>query len=579
MQKESIDELLKYGERLTVECKKAEGGLPKSVWETYSSFANTNGGTILFGIEEDLSAETIEERFSVGNIKNPEKIIKDFWSVINDKKVSRNILVDSDVTEETYQGKTIIRIHVPQASYKDKPVYINENPLKGSYKRNHEGDYHCTEEEVKTMMRDAVDSGTDGNLLDGYTMEDIDADTLKAYRIEFQLKNPEHIWNSLDNKTFLKNLGGYIKNRKTGDEGLTTAGLLMFGKGLSVQEAFDNIRMDYIDESHLLPESRWSDRLTYDGMWENNLYNFMKRVLSKLVSNLKKPFQLEGMSRIDDTIIHKAVREALVNLIIHSDYHITGILKVVKKDDGFLFSNPGNLKLPIESIYEGGHSKARNPKIQTMFRMIGMGDNIGSGFPTILNAWDTEKWRKPDLKENEDLHTVELRLWMVSLMPKECTEYLKKCMGRNYERLSSNEQIILCTACLEKDITNVRIQALLGLHATDIGKMLYHLTENKMLLKELRGRWTTYRLNKDYEIQADQISIDELDERETLNLNETDQFIYKYICANGFITTDQIIDLTRITTRQGASCSLNRLIQKNLVKKERQGRYFIYTKL
>lgn len=175
-------------------------------------------------------------------------------------------------------------------------------------------------------------------------------------------------------------MGGYIIDRNTHREGLTLAGLLMFGKGLSIRERFDNIRMDYIDMTNLQPDSRWSDRLTYDGRWENNLYNFFMTVQSKLIKDLKRPFRLEGMERIDDTAIHKAVREALTNLVIHSDYMITGVLKVEKHDDCFVFSNPGSLKIPVMDIYTGGHSKARNPNMQAMFRMIGFGDNIGSDF-------------------------------------------------------------------------------------------------------------------------------------------------------------------------------------------------------
>lgn len=78
------------------------------------------------------------------------------------------------------QGANVIQIEVPQADYRYKRVYINDNPLKGSYKRNHEGDYHCTEEEVTSMLGDASDSGNDGNLLYGFTMDDIDSSTLKA---------------------------------------------------------------------------------------------------------------------------------------------------------------------------------------------------------------------------------------------------------------------------------------------------------------------------------------------------------------------------------------------------------------
>ena len=58
--------------------------------------------------------------------------------------------------------------------------------------------------------------------------------------------------------------------------------------------------------------------------------------------------------------------------------------------------------------------------------MIGLGDNIA--LPTILNAWGAENRRKPDLYDDQELHQVELRLWMVFLMPIECTNYLYKVL-------------------------------------------------------------------------------------------------------------------------------------------------------
>ena len=573
-----IKNLLRYGEHITFECKKSKNDVPKSVWETYSSFANTCGGILLLGVEEDRDAVEENLRFRIEGVADAEKIIKDFWNTVNSDKVSANILVDADVFPMNVEGKTVICIKVPQANYKQRPVYINGNPMKGSFKRNYEGDYHCTEEEVKSMLRDASDAGNDGSVLAGFSMDDIDDETLKAYRIEYELKNPDHVWNNLDNKEFLRNLGGYTVERETGKEGLTTAGLLMFGKGLAVRERFDNIRLDYIDETNLLPGRRWSDRLTYDGMWENNLYNFLKRVMPKLVSDLKRPFKLEGMSRVDDTAVHKAVREAFVNLIIHSDYLITGVLKIVKKNDGFLFSNPGSLKLPQQVIYEGGNSKARNPRIQTMLRMIGLGDNIGSGFPTILSAWQEENWRKPDLNDNIDLQQVDLRLWMVSLMPAECTEYLHRLFGDAYTRLKSEEEIILATAYLEGEVSNSRMQSVLNLHAVDVGKYLYHLVEKDMLRRISKGRWTTYYLNEDYYFQPEQMELSEL-EKEDVKLNATDRLIYEYIVENGFITKEQVIRITKISSPSGASAALNRLIKQNLVKKMRQGRHFYYKKV
>lgn len=576
MDSEQILEMLSFGERINLECKKAESTIPNSVWETYSAFANTDGGLILFGVEEHLKENDFRKRFSFVSINNPEQRLKDFWNTINSEKVSGNILVDADVGICEINGANIMWIQVPRANYRNKPVYINSNPLKGTFKRNHEGDYHCTEEEVKSMLRDANDSGNDGGLLDGYTMDDIDTNALKSYRIEFEHRNPEHVWNGEDDLSFLRNMGGYAIDRVTGKGWLTTAGLLMFGKGLAVRERFDNIRMDYIDESNLLPDSRWNDRITYDGTWENNLYNFVRQIMPKLVSGIKRPFRLDGITRIDDTQVHKAIRESLVNMMIHSDYLITGVLKIVKRENGFVFTNPGNLKLSVQSIYEGGHSVARNPRIQQMFRMIGLGDNIGSGFPTILSAWGEERWRKPDLSQNEELHQVELKLWMISLMPVECTEYLQQLFGLKYNHLNKEEQIILGTAYLENGVTNVRMQSILDLHSTDIGRILSSLVEENMLLVDRKGRWTSYRINPNYEMLPEQYQMSDMQQTEIEFRNETDRIIYEYVCANGFITTAQVQQITRIKTSQGASVALNRLISQQLLKMVRNGKNVTY---
>ena len=493
-----INTLLQVGERISFECKKCENQIPKSVWETYSSFANTVGGIIVLGITEHMEEPDQAKRFEITGVNNPTKLKKEFFDTLNSNKVNRNILIEEDVDIVEYEGHSLLVINIPQVDYRQRPIYINGNMMNGSFKRNYEGDYHCTEDDVKAMIRDANDSGNDFVLMENYTMDDIDANTLAAYRNRFRTANMDHVWNDYSDKDFLLNMGGYIIDRNTHREGLTLAGLLMFGKGLSIRERFDNIRMDYIDMTNLQPDSRWSDRLTYDGRWENNLYNFFMTVQSKLIKDLKRPFRLEGMERIDDTSIHKAVREALTNLVIHSDYMITGVLKVEKHDDCFVFSNPGSLKIPVMDIYAGGHSKARNPNMQAMFRMIGFGDNIGSGFPTILNAWKKENWRQPCLIENQDLHLVELTLTMASLIPDECHIALHDIYGSDYEKLNKEEQLVLATAFTEKCTSNYRMQQLLGRNSLDVGKTLYALVGKGMLVPANKGRWTSYSLNSEY---------------------------------------------------------------------------------
>ena len=169
--------------------------------------------------------------------------------------------------------------------------------------------------------------------------------------------------------------------------------------------------MDYIDFSGCKGEERYRERLTYDGRWENNLYQFFTTVSPKITRDLPRPFKLVGMKREDDTPQHKAVREALTNSIIHSDVFLSGgILRIEKHDDRLCFRNPGTLKLPLEEIYEGGNSKARNPKMQDMLRMIGFGENLGSGFPKILDAWKDAKWKAPLLEDRQTTEEVRLTL-------------------------------------------------------------------------------------------------------------------------------------------------------------------------
>lgn len=406
MNSHDIELMLQRGEHLTLECKEAQGGLPRSMWATYSAFANTDGGTILLGVRENE-----DKSFTIVGVEDADKMEQEIWNTLNGNKVNVNLLADEDMETVDCNGKTVLAIRVPRAKYNERPVFLNENPFKGTYRRNGEGDYHCSEVVVKALIRDSSDEGNDRSLIEGYTFEmDIDAETLRSYRNRFKLYNDDHVWNDCDDKEFLRNMGGIDIDRTNGKEWLTMAGLLMFGKGLSIRNRFSNIRMDYLDFTNLLPGSRWSDRITYDGRWENNLYTFYNKVQPRLTADLKRPFRMEGITRVDDTPIHKAVREVLTNAIIHSDYCVEGVLRIEKHDDGFVLSNPGTLKLPPKDIYAGGVSKSRNPIMQTMMRMVGMGENIGSGFPTVMKAWKEKQWLTPEISERVDLQIVTLSL-------------------------------------------------------------------------------------------------------------------------------------------------------------------------
>lgn len=145
--------------------------------------------------------------------------------------------------------------------------------------------------------------------------------------------------------------------------------------------------------------------------------------------------------------MHKAVREAFVNLIIHSDYQLdAGTLKIIKNTDGFEFANPGILKLPIEEIFKGGNSKPRNPRMQTMFRMVGFGDNAGSGFPAILDTWKKAGWIVPELIEDAVLNQVTLILKTIAEEKKSAEKSAEKSVEKQNDEcgvLSERQKQIL----------------------------------------------------------------------------------------------------------------------------------------
>nr|MBP3597901.1 putative DNA binding domain-containing protein [Eubacterium sp.] len=63
MDMQELKRLIYQGEKVDIECKKAESKVPISVYESYSAFANTKGGYIILGVKEDKTKTNPEERF------------------------------------------------------------------------------------------------------------------------------------------------------------------------------------------------------------------------------------------------------------------------------------------------------------------------------------------------------------------------------------------------------------------------------------------------------------------------------------------------------------------------------------
>ena len=493
----TLEDIQLLSENVELECKLAngrdgKGGLPKkTLWETYSAFANTNGGVILLGVKE-----TKDHTFEVEGITDIQKVLDEFYSGLENRQtISANLIKEKDVEVVTIGNREIISIKVPRAPRHIKPVYRTSNPMEGTYQRVHSSDSLCSADIVKRMLAEQIEDSRDDKLLENYDMNDIDSNTLQAYRQIYTLRDPENERNQYDNVEFLRSIGAWKKERQTGQEGLTIAGLLMFGKLMSIQDVFPSYMLDYQERPEAKTEARWVDRVTLDGTWSGNIFDFYTKVIKKLTADLKVPFKLEGDKRQDRTPVHDALREAFVNTLVHADYSGKASVLVVKRPDMFGFRNPGLMRVSVEQAISGYEHDCRNEKLHQMFHFIGLGERAGSGIPNIFKWWSEKHWRPPYLHEKLEPYDQTLfELRMVDLISADILDELRVIFQSDLDGLENTQRLILATALSEQTITHGRIKEICGEHTYDLSQTLHKLVQDGFLVSNGYGQGTVYHL-------------------------------------------------------------------------------------
>lgn len=388
-----------------LEAKRAKGGLPHSIWETYSSFANTDGGVILLGVSENP-----DHSLSITGVDDAHKMVQDFWNTVHDtSKISSVVLSDDDVNIRHTSHGNVICINVPRASRERVPVYVGPNPMKGSYRRNGDGDYLCDEEDVRAMLRDSELRPLDRQIVGGMTGDVLNGDSIRAYRQRFRGLRPGHPWAEIPDEDFLLRVGALSLDGSLARP--TRAGLLMFGHAWNIIEEFPYYFLDYREMFN--GADRWSDRITSDdGDWSGNIYDFWEKVVNRLRYAVAHPFQLGAdMHRIDDNPMDKAVREAVTNTLVHADYYVRRGTVIVQYADRIVFSNPGGLRLSVDEVVYGGISDARNPTLMKMFNLIGVGEKAGSGFDVMRAGCEFAGTAVPELRVTDNPGRVQLTLY------------------------------------------------------------------------------------------------------------------------------------------------------------------------
>lgn len=508
------EELACLRECATVEFKSAlgrdrQGEVPRTVWDTYSAIANTNGGIILLGVQEGDEGRPV----FIG-VPNVQRVVKDFWAQINNPQTaSENILREEDVSVRTMSnGASIIVIQVPIASRGQRPIYVGKDPLSGTFRRLNEGDFRCSPFLVKRMLADQGNDTLDTGVLPDSSLDDVDAETLQTYRRRFELLHDTHPFVSLSDEAFLTQLNGFRRNTRTGEGGLTLAGLLMFGRLSSILRLWPGYIVDYREYgANQRVTERWEDRVTTDFSWPGNLFCFCRIVLERLYRGLKIPFALAGdMVRENRSPIHIALREAVVNALIHADYGVGRAVLITKRPNAYEFVNPGLSRVATVQVLKGGlvNSDCRNRTLQKMFQLIGFAEQAGSGFPKIFEGWKIAGWGSPIFAENSDNVTSTL------LMPRSSSETITqetttphismfKLRKHHWAALFAleNEKTLeeLLVAVKRKDKRNLKKKTLIPLceqgfievsaDGSDMSQQYYRLTDlGTKLVSQERGK-------------------------------------------------------------------------------------------
>ena len=393
LKKGDIKRLLAKSETDAVEFKLAKGGVPASFWESYSAFANTDGGVIILGVKEDNG------KHSVVGVTNANKLVADVWNAANNpQRVSANVLFNHQVYKVDYQGKALVVVEVSRAERTERPVYVGRDVFRGTFRRNGEGDYHCSKEAVEAMIRDKCPETADTCLMEDMTIADLSQESIARYRLMFGQSKPEHAWTRIPDDEFMVKIGAARKDAK-GVVRPMLAGLICFGDFVTISNVLPNYFLDY--REGVADGSRWTDRVAaHDATWSGNIIDFYFRIYDKVTSSVKVPFRLDERGlRINETKVHKALRELLANALIHADYHGRQGIVIEKRFRRLMFRNPGCLRMSKEAAIGGGRSDARNSRIFNIFALINIGERSGTGLSDIYSIWKEYGYEEPTITE------------------------------------------------------------------------------------------------------------------------------------------------------------------------------------
>jgi predicted HTH transcriptional regulator len=199
------------------------------------------------------------------------------------------------------------------------------------------------------------------------------------------------------------------------------------------------------------------------------------------------------MTRIDDTPVHKALREALANALIHANYYDTQGLVIHRRPQSITIANPGGLRISIADALGGGMSDPRNFTLFKLFNMLSIGERAGSGIPNIHHVWKAQDWQEPTLEEKFNPDRTVLSLVLSQSASKKLAI---KSSDKEKLAISDKQKQQIVEYLATHDICKAaELADLFGVTGARVRVLLSQLVEDGIVLSEGGNRNRTYRLN------------------------------------------------------------------------------------
>lgn len=481
MNREALVDRLQRPEWSDAEFKEARAAVPKSAYEAASAFANTGGGTIVFGVRD---RDGVVEVLGVDRV---DKVQNEFLSTIRSgQKLGRSIEVDANAIE--VDGKTLLAFFIPESPRSRKPVYLDGNPNRTFIRRGGCNE-RCRPTELERFLRDAAEDRYDSRVLGELEAHEFfDPDSVRWYRSVFLERNPGR-QQSFTDVEFLHEWGFVVEY---GDRlAPTRAAVLIFGRPRYLRQILPRPVIDcqFIGTSHaeLSPDHRWADRIVV----EENLLQAWLILSERYLRHANRPFSLDmqTLRRNDHPPDYVSFREAAINQLIHQDYGDHGRTAFVRfYRDRTVFWNPGDAHASTEELLDPTAKEVRNPSIVAAFRRIGLSEQAGTGVRAIFRNWRRLGNVPPIIRNDKARNGFELALVQDELLNEE-QRLFQAQLG---VRLDESQAALLAFARREGWLSVTDAKAVTGLAGPDARTVLSTMVVQGLVRPEETG--DAYRL-------------------------------------------------------------------------------------